>query len=92
MAGLMFGAAVLGPFTTPAGIAPGLALLSLALPASVLARRLGWSLAAAVMTPLLYPVLVYALARSAFITVRHGGVQWRDTFYSLETLRGGSVR
>ncbi|MQA30603.1 MAG: glycosyltransferase, partial [Luteitalea sp.] len=90
---LVFGAAVVGPWTgTAAGIAAGLAPWSLALPAAVFARRLRWSLGAAAITPLLYPVLVYAVINSAFVTLRQGGVRWRDTFYPLDTLRSGNVR
>ena len=73
-------------------MAAGLAPWSLALPAAVFARRLGWSFGPAALTPLLYPVLVYALVRSAVVTIRHGGVRWRDTFYPLDTLRKGNVR
>ena len=73
-------------------MAAGLAPWSLALPAAIFARRLGWSLGSAAMTPLLYPVLVYALVNSAFVTLRQGGVRWRDTFYPLDTLRKGNVR
>ncbi len=90
---LILGAAVVGPWTgTAAGMAAGLAPWSLALPAAVFAKRLGWSVGSAALTPLLYPVLVYALVNSAFVTLRQGGVRWRDTFYPLDTLRKGSVR
>jgi hypothetical protein len=44
------------------------------------------------MTPLLYPVLFFAVVNSAVVTLRQGGVRWRDTFYSLDTLRRGNVR
>jgi hypothetical protein len=73
-------------------MAAGLAPWSLTVPAAVFARRLGWSLGCAAMTPLLYPVLLYAVLNSASVTLRQGGVRWRDTFYSLETLRKGTVR
>jgi len=90
---LLFGAAIIGPWTgTAAGIAAGLAPWSLTLPAAVFARRLGWSFGSAAMTPLLYPVLVYAVLNSAFVTLRQRGVRWRNTFYPLDTLRKGTVR
>jgi hypothetical protein len=90
---LMFGAASVGPWTgTAAGIAAGLAPWSLTLPAAVFARRLGWSFGCAAMTPLLYPVLMYSVINSAFVTLRQGGVRWRDTFYPLDALRKGTVR
>jgi len=43
------------------------------------------------MMPLVFPLLIYALLRSALVTIRQGGVRWRDTFYSLEQLRAGDV-
>ena len=90
---LILGAAIIGPLTgTVAGMAAGLAPWSLTVPAAVFARRLGWSLGSAAMTPLLYPVLLYAVLNSASVTLRQGGVRWRDTFYSLDMLRKGTVR
>jgi hypothetical protein len=89
---LMLGAVVIGPWTgTAAGMAAGLAPWSLILPAAVFARRLGWSFGCALMTPLLYPVLIYAVINSAVVTLRQGGVRWRDTFYPLDVLRNGNV-
>jgi len=42
---------------------------------------------------LLHPVAgalyIYAILRSTFVTLRHGGVDWRGTQYSLEELRKG---
>lgn len=90
---LILGAAIVGPGTgTIAGVAAGLAPFSLMVPAAIFARRLGWSFGCAAMTPLLYPVLLYAVLNSAFVTLRQGGVRWRDTFYSLDSLRKGTVR
>ncbi len=84
---------ILGLWTrTAAGIAAGLAPWLLALPAAVFGRRLGWSPASAAITPLLYPVLFFAVVNSAVVTLRQGGVRWRDTFYSLDTLRRGNVQ
>jgi glycosyltransferase involved in cell wall biosynthesis len=90
---LLLCAAVLGPFTrTVAGLVAGIAPFSLILPAGAFARKLGWSKRAAVLTPFIFPVLVYALLNSVFVTLRQGGVRWRETFYALETLRKGTVR
>ena len=90
---LMFGTSIIGFWTrTAAGIAAGLAPWSLALPAAIFARRLGWSPASAAITPLLYPVLFFAVVNSAVVTLRQGGVRWRNTFYSLDILRAGNVR
>ena len=90
---LLFGTAIIGLWTgTAAGIAAGLSPWSLTLPAAVFARRLGWSRGTAVITPLLYPLLFFAVVNSALVTLRQGGVRWRETFYSLDTLRKGNVR
>jgi hypothetical protein len=61
-------------------------------PAAILARRSGWPVRSAFGTPLMLPVFMYALLNSTFKTLRNGGVRWRDTFYSLQTLRAGMVR
>jgi hypothetical protein len=49
-------------------------------------------------TPLVgltYPIcallMTYTLARSAVLTLRRGGIVWRDTFYPLKDLRRGMV-
>ena len=90
---LFWGVALVGPFTgEAAGIVAGAALLSLSLPAGNLALRLGWSWSAAVLAPFIYPALFYAVLNSAFVTLRQGGVRWRDTFYPLDALRAGTVR
>lgn len=86
-------AAVIGPLTgTASGMAAGLAPLSLMWPAGILARRVGWSLRSAVLTPFMFPILFYALFNSTVATLRQGGIRWRDTFYSLDVLRKGNVR
>jgi cellulose synthase/poly-beta-1,6-N-acetylglucosamine synthase-like glycosyltransferase len=77
---------------TAAGLAAALSPLTLILPASILARRVGWSWPCALLVPLMVPVFLYALLNSTWAAVRQGGVRWRDTFYSLETLRAGTVR
>jgi cellulose synthase/poly-beta-1,6-N-acetylglucosamine synthase-like glycosyltransferase len=82
-----------GPFSgNIAGWAPGLAWMTLAFPAAVLARRLRWPLYAAVAAPLLLPMLIYAMANSAWVTLRQGGISWRGTFYPLLELREGNVQ
>ena len=90
---LLWGVAIVGPFTeTVAGIAAGLALLSLMLPAGIFARRLGWSFSGAALTPFIYPVVFYAVLNSALVALRQGGIHWRGTFYPLDSLRRGTVR
>lgn len=77
---------------TAAGLAAGLSPLSLILPAAILARRLGWSWPCAICTPFMFPVFLYALLNSTCVTLRQGGVRWRDTLYPLDKLRAGNVR
>jgi glycosyltransferase involved in cell wall biosynthesis len=64
----------------------------LALPAIVFSRRLRWPLVPALLAPFVHSLAAYAVVRSAILTWRRGGVQWRDTFYPLSDLRDGSVR
>ena len=90
---LLWGTALAGLLNgSPAGLAAGLAPLSIILPARVVARRLGWSMAGALLTPFIFPVVVYAVVNSAVVTLRQGGVRWRGTFYSLDQLRAGNVQ
>jgi len=77
---------------TLAGFAVALSPLTLILPARILARRLGWSWLPAVYVPFMFPLFLYAVINSTFVTLRQGGIRWRDTFYPLETLRAGNVR
>ena len=77
---------------TPAGLAAAVSPLSLILPAGILARRLGWSWPCAIGMPFMFLVFFYSVLNSAFVTLRQGGIRWRDTFYSLETVRAGNVR
>jgi hypothetical protein len=82
-----------GPFTaTPAGLGATIAPLSFILPSWAFARKLGWSWRPAVLTPFVFPVLWFAMLNSVIVTLRQGGVRWRDTFYAIETLRKGTVR
>jgi cellulose synthase/poly-beta-1,6-N-acetylglucosamine synthase-like glycosyltransferase len=74
------------------GVMAGLSPLLGVVPAAMLARRLGWSITAALGMPFMFPVFIYAMLNSTFVTLRQGGVRWRDTFYPLKTLREGMVR
>ena len=90
---IMMGAAFIGPFTrTIPGMAAGLGGLSLIVPGIGFARRLGWSWQSGVLMPFTYPVLLYAMFKSTWLTLRQGGIRWRDTFYPLRTLRANNVR
>ena len=77
---------------TTAGLAAALSPFALALPGAILARRLDWPPFTAAAVPFMVPLFFYALNYSAFVTLRRGGVRWRDTFYPLATLRAGNVR
>lgn len=74
---------------------PGLILFacyaSLIVPAALFARKLGWGVGGALLTPLALPLLFVAILWSTWVTTRQGGVRWRDTFYSLKTLRGARL-
>jgi glycosyltransferase involved in cell wall biosynthesis len=77
---------------TLAGIAAALSPLSIILPSWILARRLGWPWSTTLYVPFMFPLFLYAVLNSAFVTLRQGGVRWRETFYPLEVLRRENVR
>lgn len=77
---------------TAAGYVAVGSLLAPMLPAAILARRIGWSWPCAILLPLMFPVFVYTLFNSVFVTLRHGGIRWRDTFYPLAALRAANVQ
>jgi len=90
---LIFAVIVLGLMAgTVAGLTAALSPLTLILPTSILARRVGWPWPGAVFVPFMVPVFLYAMVNSTWVTLRQGGIRWRDTFYSLESLRTGTVR
>lgn len=77
---------------TVSGLAAALSPFSLIVPGVILARRVGWSWPSAIYVPFMFPLFLYAVLNSTFVTLRRGGVRWRETFYPLETLRAGNVR
>ena len=90
---LVFTLLVLGLISgTIAGLAAAISPLSLILPAAILARRLGWSWAVAIHVPFMFPLFLYSVLNSTFVTLRQGGIRWRETFYPLATLRAGNVQ
>jgi len=91
---LLFVGIVISGFVsgTAIGIIAGFSPLFFVIPAAAVARKLNWPWTAALGTPFMLLVFWYALVNSTFVTLRQGGVRWRDTFYSLETLRAGMVR
>ncbi|MBK7645286.1 MAG: glycosyltransferase [Planctomycetes bacterium] len=66
-------------------------LLSIVLPAALLARRARMEAAPALLVPWAVMVLFLAIANSAWVTLRQGGVRWRGTLYTLDELRAGQV-
>jgi hypothetical protein len=90
---LVFGVLAFGILSrTPIGLAAAMSPFSLAIPAGILARRAEVSWVAVLCVPFIFPIFLLAVLNSTFVTLRRGGVRWRDTFYSLETLRAGNVR
>jgi len=53
------------------------------------ARTVGFPLAVGFLYPWAAVVFCYIMTRSMVLTIRQGGVRWRDTFYSLNDLRNG---
>jgi glycosyltransferase involved in cell wall biosynthesis len=51
-------------------------------------RLAGHSWRVGLAVPVAAPLALWALWRSAVLALRRGGIRWRDTFYSLEVLRG----
>ncbi len=45
----------------------------------------------AVLTPLLTAIIVWIFARSAFLTLKRGGIAWRGCFYPLAELRRNEI-
>lgn len=74
------------------GLACGLSPFLLSIPAALGAPQMGWSPAVALLVPFFYPLPMYAMARSAILTLRQGGVRWRDTFYPIAMLRDGAFK
>ncbi len=84
--------AVSGAFSgTPAGWCAAAGLASIVLPATLLARRARMETAPALLVPWAVMVLFLAIANSAWVTLRQGGVRWRGTLYKLDELRAGQV-
>jgi cellulose synthase/poly-beta-1,6-N-acetylglucosamine synthase-like glycosyltransferase len=90
---LLFTVVVLGLMSgTAAGLAAALSPLTLILPATIVAGRMGWPWPCALGVPFMEPVFLYALLNSTWVTLRQGGIRWRETFYPLDTLRARTVR
>ncbi len=84
--------AALGPIVALAlgswtPILPTVATVIASAPAATLAHRLGFSRFEGALAPAVLPAIIYAGLRSTFLTLRRGGVRWRETFYPLADLR-----
>ena len=63
------------------------------IPASVIGARVTSSgLLPALLSPLFFFALPWAMLNSTIVTLRQGGVRWRDTFHPLAELRAGRLR
>jgi glycosyltransferase involved in cell wall biosynthesis len=90
---LLFSLLVIGLFSgSPMGVAAAISPLGVILPNIILAQRIGWPWWYALGVPVIMPVFLYAMLRSTFLTLRQGGVRWRETFYPLELLRAHGVK
>lgn len=89
---LLFGILLLGALSgTVEGWLAVAAPFLIAWPGGVLARRTGWAWAYALLIPFMFPLFLWAVLNSTCVTLRQGGVRWRETFYPLEMLRKGNV-
>ena len=89
---LLVGVALATPFV--GGVAGLVALggwLTTLVPSLMMARRARWGVLAAFLTPFMMPVMIHAVANSAWVTLRQRGIRWRGTFYPLDVLRRGRV-
>jgi glycosyltransferase involved in cell wall biosynthesis len=60
---------------------------SVVLPAAMFARRSRWGLLPALLTPLIFPLMPWALLHSTWRAWKERGIRWRGTLYSLDRLR-----
>jgi hypothetical protein len=78
-------AAACGVWTWPVGI---LSIGSLILSVGT-AMTVGFPVSVGVFYPWAMVVFAFIMLRSMVLTLRQGGIRWRDTFYSIESLRAG---
>ena len=74
---------VTGPWRVVALVDLSVILVASAAAARVV-RQPGWS---ALLQPVVMPFMAWVQARAVFLTLRRGGIIWRDTFYPLSELR-----
>ncbi len=80
-----------GPWLGAPGALAALGLASLALGGVAHARLHRHSVVAGALLPLMLPFAWLVLWNSTLVTLRQGGIRWRDTFYPLAELRTGVV-
>jgi len=89
---LLVGVALAAPFVGgAAGLAALAGWLTTLIPSLMMTRRARWGVLAALLTPLMTPLMIFVVANSAWVTLRQRGIRWRGTFYPLEMLRRGRV-
>ncbi|MBN1343703.1 MAG: glycosyltransferase [Phycisphaerae bacterium] len=86
---ITYGAAFLAPGLDRGGYLLGLTMIHATFGA--LLWRGGVSPTLTLLLPLMCAVQLFIIYRSAYLTLRHGGITWRGTFYPLEELRRGLV-
>lgn len=94
---VLWGTAIAGPVIAIAtgrwaALAVTAGLVANGLAVIPIARRMGSPAWVGAISPLFFPILMYAGVRSAALTLLRGGVRWRDTFYPLAELRAGRFR
>jgi hypothetical protein len=82
---LPYVAAAALPFPTNSGFLAAALVWHLCYGAASALAGGGWKLAP--LFPVAACIMAFAFWRSAFITLRQGGVRWRDSFYPLSQLR-----
>lgn len=88
---LPFAGVVLGRGATRALSGLSVAVILLVYAYQERRKGLGTSLLYAALHPFSMSVFVYAMLRSACTILANGGVEWRDTWYPLERLKGNIV-
>ena len=82
-----------GLFLPGTRIASGVAVAAIISLYAIANRRLSrLSVAYCVFFPFATVLFLYAILRSTAVTVWHGGVSWRGTFYPLRTLRSQALK
>lgn len=75
-----------------AGLPFWLSLVLLHTTYAYLAARLGGKFLLLPALPIAAALLIFTMWRSAIITLRNGGIRWRETFYPLKELREHQLR